>query len=143
MATGLYPSSNNRMNTGDNYSTQSHPQSKSEDSAGSVGFHMPCPGVYQVEDRKKYLTAKYGSHQMKLIRKRLAVEDWLDTELRKLYNASQDDTYDCTIDLDEVLDLEDEKERWLFVQEQVANCNQSQEVVNKFIEEVLQKAETL
>ena len=29
---------------------------------------------------------------------------------------SEDDTYDCTIDLDEVLDLETEKERWLFLQ---------------------------
>jgi len=103
---------------------------------------MPCAG-YQVEERKKYLTAKYGSHQMKLIRKRLAVEDWLDTELRKLYGVSEDDTYDCTIDLDEVLDLETEKERWLFIQEQVANCNQSPQVVNKFIHDVLEKADTL
>ena len=39
------------------------------------------------EERKKYLTAKYGQHQMKLIRKRLAVEDWLDKELTKLYDV--------------------------------------------------------
>ena len=38
------------------------------------------------EERKKYLTAKYGAHQMKLIRKRLAVEEWVDTQLRQLYN---------------------------------------------------------
>ncbi len=43
------------------------------------------------EERRKYLTAKYGQHQMKLIRKRLAVEDWIDTELKKLYqNVSTD-----------------------------------------------------
>lgn len=41
---------------------------------------------YYQEERKKYLTARYGQHQMRLIRKRLAVEDWLDKELRKLYN---------------------------------------------------------
>jgi protein phosphatase 1 regulatory subunit 14B len=37
------------------------------------------------EKREKYLTAKYGSHQMSLIRKRLAVEMWLYDELQKLY----------------------------------------------------------
>ena len=42
---------------------------------------------YYQEERKKYLTARYGQHQMRLIRKRLAVEDWLDKELRKLYNV--------------------------------------------------------
>ena len=39
------------------------------------------------EERKKYLTAKYGQHQMKLIRKRLAVEDWVDKQLRILYQV--------------------------------------------------------
>lgn len=37
------------------------------------------------EKREKYLTAKYGSHQMSLIRKRLAVEMWLYDELQNLY----------------------------------------------------------
>jgi hypothetical protein len=37
------------------------------------------------EKREKYLTAKYGSHQMSLIRKRLSVEMWLYDELQKLY----------------------------------------------------------
>ena len=41
------------------------------------------------EKREKYLTAKYGSHQMSLIRKRLSVEMWLYDELQKLY---EDDT---------------------------------------------------
>ena len=88
MATGLYQSSNNRMESGERYTSaasNSHNNSPRSPENSSVGFHMPCP-QYQ-EDRKKYLTAKYGSHQMKLIRKRLAVEDWLDTELRKLYGV--------------------------------------------------------
>ena len=38
------------------------------------------------ERREKFLTAKYGSHQMSLIRKRLAVEMWLYDELQKLYD---------------------------------------------------------
>ena len=28
----------------------------------------------------------------------------------------EDDTYDCEIDLDELLDLDEERERWMFVQ---------------------------
>lgn len=39
------------------------------------------------ERREKFLTAKYGSHQMSLIRKRLAVEMWLFEELQKLYEC--------------------------------------------------------
>jgi protein phosphatase 1 regulatory subunit 14B len=39
------------------------------------------------ERREKFLTAKYGSHQMSLIRKRLAVEMWLFEELQKLYES--------------------------------------------------------
>ena len=39
------------------------------------------------EKRQKYLTAKYGQHQMMLIRKRLAVEDWLYEQLRNLYGC--------------------------------------------------------
>lgn len=39
------------------------------------------------EKRQKYLTARYGQHQMMLIRKRLAVEDWLYEKLRDLYDC--------------------------------------------------------
>lgn len=50
----------------------------------------PCNSLYcrvlkVKERREKFLTAKYGSHQMALIRKRLAVEMWLYDELQKLY----------------------------------------------------------
>ena len=39
------------------------------------------------EKREKYLTAKYGAHQMCLIRKRLAVEMWMYDELQALYGS--------------------------------------------------------
>ena len=39
------------------------------------------------EKRQKYLTARYGQHQMMLIRKRLAVEDWLYDKLRNMYTC--------------------------------------------------------
>ena len=44
-------------------------------------------GEDQADGRKKYLTAKYGSHQMALIRKRLHVEMWLLEEMAKLYRS--------------------------------------------------------
>ena len=38
--------------------------------------------------KKKYLTAKYGQHQMNLIKKRLRVEMWMYEQLQALYNVS-------------------------------------------------------
>ena len=37
--------------------------------------------------REKFLTAKYGAHQMALIRKRLRVEMWMYERLQELYGA--------------------------------------------------------
>ncbi|KAI7690156.1 hypothetical protein SSS_08673 [Sarcoptes scabiei] len=68
-------------------------------------------------DRKKrYLTAKYGQHQMNLIKKRLKVEMWMYEQLQFLFDSDEDeDLTNIDIDLDEVLDLDEIKERkqWL------------------------------
>ena len=53
----------------------------------NVGFHSHTNKEEYQEERKKYLTAKYPQHQMRLIRKRLEVEDWVDTQLRALYDV--------------------------------------------------------
>ena len=37
--------------------------------------------------REKFLTAKYGAHQMALIRKRLKVEMWMFDQLQELFEA--------------------------------------------------------
>ena len=70
-------------NMGERY--PSSPQSTPSPDSRVNFKDAPCKG--DEEERRKYLTAKYGSHQMRLIRKRLAVEDWLDKELRKLYDT--------------------------------------------------------
>ena len=49
-----------------------------------VGFSSTQPAE---NDRVRFLTAKYPKHQMGLIRKRLAVEDWIDEELKKLFDV--------------------------------------------------------
>ena len=61
------------------------PENRHADSNGHVGFRMPT--VQYNQEREKYLTAKYPKSQMSLIRKRIAVENWLDEELKKLYGV--------------------------------------------------------
>ena len=42
----------------------------------------------QENERRKFLTMKYGQQQIKLIQKRLKVEFWMDEQLNKLYEIS-------------------------------------------------------
>lgn len=57
-----------------------------ERSPGRQGLRVNFTEKGEVKERReKFLTAKYGSHQMSLIRKRLAVEMWLYDELQKLF----------------------------------------------------------
>lgn len=115
-----------------------------DSSPHTVNFHDATNRDEYLEEKKKYLTAKYGQHQMKLIRKRLAVEDWLDKELKSLYGMeSETETYDCEIDIDELLDMEEDTERKQFVRSKVASSGKSPDVINKFIDELLAKAATL
>ncbi|KAJ8955156.1 hypothetical protein NQ318_009049 [Aromia moschata] len=59
---------------------------RSERSPSKTGLHVNFKEKGEIkEKREKFLTAKYGHHQMSLIRKRLAVEMWLYEELKKLY----------------------------------------------------------
>ncbi|KAF4521600.1 hypothetical protein B566_EDAN001320 [Ephemera danica] len=61
---------------------------RGERSPAKSGLHVNFSEKGEVKERReKFLTAKYGSHQMSLIRKRLAVEMWLYDELQKLYDA--------------------------------------------------------
>ena len=62
------------------------PPLQSRNSTGSVGFQVELDNG-RLEERKKFLTAKYGKHQMALIRKRLKVEEWVDDRLRELYGC--------------------------------------------------------
>ncbi|OTF77375.1 phosphatase 1 regulatory subunit 14B-like protein, partial [Euroglyphus maynei] len=39
------------------------------------------------ERKKRYLTAKYGQHQMNLIKKRLKVETWMYEQLQFLFDS--------------------------------------------------------
>jgi protein phosphatase 1 regulatory subunit 14B len=65
---------------------------RSERSPSKTGLHVNFKEKGEIKERReKFLTAKYGHHQMSLIRKRLAVEMWLYEELKKLYETSVSD----------------------------------------------------
>nr|XP_037275521.1 uncharacterized protein LOC119168219 [Rhipicephalus microplus] len=59
--------------------------------AGPKSLHVNFEGgdKEELQDRKKkYLTAKYGPHQMSLIKKRLRVEMWMYEQLQRLFACS-------------------------------------------------------
>uniref|UniRef100_A0A182MC85 Protein phosphatase 1 regulatory subunit 14B n=1 Tax=Anopheles culicifacies TaxID=139723 RepID=A0A182MC85_9DIPT len=75
-----------------------------ERSPGRTGLRVNFTEKGEVKERReKFLTAKYGSHQMSLIRKRLAVEMWLYDELQKLFDPP---TEAIDVDIDEILDMD-------------------------------------
>eukprot|EP00092_Neocalanus_flemingeri_P023953 GFUD01025984.1.p1 GENE.GFUD01025984.1~~GFUD01025984.1.p1 ORF type:complete len:181 (+),score=47.95 GFUD01025984.1:144-686(+) len=93
--------------------------------------------------REKYLTAKYGAHQMALIRKRLKVEMWMFDQLQELYESETESSNDVDIDLDEVLDIEDENQRKKFIRDILTDSKSSKEIINKFVDDLLERAKTL
>ncbi|KAK3593441.1 hypothetical protein CHS0354_020204 [Potamilus streckersoni] len=125
-------------------SKHSHSQSSSgEISPRNVSF-SGHKREEEKEKRQKYLTARYGQHQMMLIRKRLAVEDWLYVTLRELYKCEDDDEdHDCKLDLEDILNLDTDSERKQYALECLAEAPQPQAVIDKFIDELFQKAKTL
>lgn len=50
-----------------------------------VNFNTENPEMN--ERKRKYLTAKYGQHQMNLIKKRLKVEMWMYEQLQMLFDT--------------------------------------------------------
>jgi len=93
--------------------------------------------------REKYLTAKYGAHQMALIRKRLKVEMWMFDELQHLQDSENESTKEIDIDLDEILDMDDEIQRKIFLRKVLSDSSSSKEIINKFVDDLLERAKTL
>ncbi|KAJ0175371.1 hypothetical protein K1T71_008530 [Dendrolimus kikuchii] len=131
-----------------------HPAlSPTERSPAKSGLHVNFSDKGEVKERReKFLTAKYGSHQMALIRKRLAVEMWLYDELQKLYEAPKDAvggaaaaaaSQEVEVDIDELLDMDDEQRRRAHLATLLADAKKPQKDVHKFINELLEKAKTL
>ncbi|XP_043259256.1 protein phosphatase 1 regulatory subunit 14B isoform X1 [Colletes latitarsis] len=117
-----------------------------ERSSARANLHVAFTEKGEVKERReKFLTAKYGSHQMSLIRKRLAVEMWLFDELEKLYESVNDSgkNQEVEIDIDELLDMDSDDHRRRFLQELLVDTKKPPHDVNKFINDLLEKAKTL
>ncbi|KAK8738388.1 hypothetical protein OTU49_003842 [Cherax quadricarinatus] len=107
-------------------------------------LHVEFAQIGEVKERKeKYLTAKYGAHQMSLIRKRLGVEMWMFDQLQTLYPSPEGKNEEKELDLDELLDVEGELKRKKYLWDSLADCKQSKDKVEKFIAELLERATTL
>ncbi|CAG9785351.1 unnamed protein product [Diatraea saccharalis] len=126
-----------------------HPAlSPTERSPAKSGLHVNFIDKGEVKERReKFLTAKYGSHQMALIRKRLAVEMWLYDELQKLYETVESSgpgtTQEVEVDIDELLDMDGDDHRRQHLTTLLADAKKPQKDVNKFITDLLEKAKTL
>nr|CAD7590094.1 unnamed protein product [Timema genevievae] len=115
-------------------------------SPAKSGLHVNFneKGLEVKERREKFLTAKYGTHQMSLIRKRLAVEMWLYDELQKLYESSETTkSREVEVDIDELLDMDSDDRRRRHLQELLADAKKSPHEVKKFVEDLLERAKTL
>lgn len=109
-----------------------------------ANLHVEFAQLGEVKERKeKYLTAKYGAHQMSLIRKRLGVEMWMFDQLQSLYPTPEGKNEEKELDLDELLDVDDEVKRRKFLWDTLSDCKQSKDKVEKFIDELLERATTL
>lgn len=135
-----------RSNT-DTSSSPSSSDTAAVTSPQHVEFRVETDDVNVNEKRTKgrFLTAKYPKHQMGLIRRRLVVEDWIDEQLKILFDISDEDyeTYDTLLELDEVLNLDTDAERTAYIQERIVNATKPEDVRNKFISELLEKAASL
>ena len=64
------------------------PHSSNANAPGTPNKHVNFGSSGNEEKkREKFLTAKYGAHQMALIRKRLRVEMWMYERLQEIYGA--------------------------------------------------------
>ncbi|XP_050429966.1 protein phosphatase 1 regulatory subunit 14B [Adelges cooleyi] len=113
------------------------------------GLHVNFTEKVEVkEKREKFLTAKYGAHQMSLIRKRLNVEMWLLEELQNLYDMPKRDPavegIECEVevDIDDLLDMEDDCQRTKFLEE-LLSAAKSKDNIKIFINNLLEKIKTL
>jgi len=112
-----------------------------ERSPGRTGLRVNFTEKGEVKERReKFLTAKYGSHQMSLIRKRLAVEMWLYDELQKLFDPP---TEAIDVDIDEILDMDTDDIRRSHLYRLLSDCKRPQQDISKFVSDLLDRAKTL
>jgi len=131
-----------KQQTTNNHSKETPANHNKESPIKSLHVNFESDKDELSERKKKYLTAKYGQHQMSLIKKRLRVEMWMYEQLQALYECSETESNDIEIDLDELLDLE-EKRKKEWIRSKLVDAKQPKDVVEHFIDELLERANTL
>lgn len=136
---------NNSSNNAKKYSSKTLASSSSSStnsstsSTGSVNVKFSGFFKDKIDEREKYLTAKYPNHQMALIKKRLKVEFWIDEQVKNLFSANDDNSkedYDiCADDLvDNLLDMESDNERRYFILNELSKAKKGRdEIMVRFV----------
>ncbi|XP_065051799.1 protein phosphatase 1 regulatory subunit 14C-like [Rhopilema esculentum] len=91
----------------------------------------------EVQKAKYQATAKYD---IKLVRKRLEIEEWMHFELKKLYCCEEDEDYGVEIDVDVLMDESDENEQTKMLAELLKGAKEPTE---DFIKELIKRVVTL
>lgn len=143
------------------YATSSKPHSfsqqlSSDSSCSQQNGNVKFSGLFKekIDDREKYLTAKYPNHQMALIKKRLKVEFWIDDKLKLLFQIKEENVKEdyeiCPDDLvDTLLDIDEDEERASEIITQLSKVSStkrkapSKESVLTFVDELLVKLRML
>jgi len=68
---------------------------------------------------------------------------WMYDQLQVLYAQDEEGSHDVEIDLDEVLDMEDDNTRRKYLRELLVGAKSSYELINKFVEDLMEKTKTL
>jgi len=122
--------------------------------------HFPVNLDQETKRNEKILTIRYGKNQMALIRKRLRVEAWLYDSLEMLTGEHQEtkeehsqrveerslngnSSAEIDIEVDQILDVEGDCERRQWLEEKLKGCSASREIIQKFIDEFLDRLKTL
>jgi hypothetical protein len=107
----------------------------------SADIDSSAPGI-----RRTRLTAKYQKHQLSLIRKLLAVEDWIEKSLLKLYDNEGDggsSAAETLIDIDTLLGIDGDSDRITYLKNQLRTVTKPQSDVTEFVQQLLEKVKTL
>lgn len=134
-----------------NYSNTSSSSTSSSSTSSTGSANVKFTGFFKdnkVDEREKYLTAKYPNHQMALIKKRLKVEFWIDEQLKLLFDVSDENSkedYDiCPDDLvDSLLDVDSDSERKSIILKQLTRAKRPKEDILNFVDELLKRLRLL
>ncbi|XP_033648072.1 protein phosphatase 1 regulatory subunit 14B-like [Asterias rubens] len=117
-------------------------KTSSQDAARKVSMELnssskPMSPDDKTKKRNIHVTAKYNRKQMRL---RLNIEEWMDGQLRILYECEEDEDYPVEIDIDALLEEGEGLNRYKFVADIISDVRKPKET---FIKELLQKIEVL